>query len=415
MSSRAPFIGFALAISVLAQPGAAQDGPQGYGQDAVRLRAAALAYLDEAIEAAALQAGAATAAGDPAFRKLLGPDARWLQPKIKRFVGAPLAHFSLYGAHAVQVSDTQIARDAARVSVTVSYEQVPGFDWPAQVDFIWNDGAWRIREVGLVRRRALPPSASPDDVLVAYLAGMQAAVTRHATLPQRSWIEQTLQSHWAVGGGGFWRQRSDCPVAIRETCLGARIGGANLWAALALDRDKAVEITDFRFAPDGPVGEITITIPRRTMTETRLFEVRFAQDKRHGWQIASLTPKRDNAQPAAVALDLDDTDGLSLVTTLLDALTGPQAPEPAALMANLKIIEPFFTESRDGRKAAAQLVNLNLMLTAMGARLDSREIRRDGAARIRVTYEANGGRVPDLVFIIEATDSGPKISGVLRE
>ncbi len=392
------------AACVFALPAAADDS--------AALSASALAYLDETIATARAQAAAAP--GDPGFVAFIAGDDRWLNPRIPPGIGSLATHFGLYGAGAAVTTGTLMATDAARVSVTVSYDRVPGFAWPARVDFLLVDGAWKLREVALTQRRPQPVTASPDDVLVAYLEGLQAAVARHATLTDGSWSAQALAAHWR-SGGGYWRQMTDCPAEIRAECQAAPAGAAGLWATLALDRDKSVEITDFGYGDEDATGEITVTIPRRTMTETRIYDVTLARDKRHGWQIAGVELRHAPAPETTVALDIDASDGTALVVSLLDALTGPDAPNPAALLQNPGAIEPFFADSREGRKAMAQMATLNMGLVVLGARPGSHTVSLDPDGRVRASFEADRGTPPGLLFTIEAGDAGPTISEVARE
>lgn len=384
-------------------------------QDTAPLPQLAASYLSEVMDAARLQAAAESPAGAPEVPKLLAGDSRWVAPQAQPGIGPLIGHFAVHGAEAAQISDVQLAGEAARVTAKVSYAELPDVDWPVTLDFLWLGGEWKIREVAPTRRRALPIDAAPDDVLVAYLSELKTAVQRHAVLPRDSWLAQALQSRWVAGGGGYWRRAVDCPREQRADCMAAPLQGAGLWTALAREREVNVRITDFRLDPAQPSGALTVTTVRRTYTAVEIFDAALERDKRHGWQLTSLALRQDGTAPAAVSLEVETSSGLSLVASLLDAITGPGAPSQADLLADPGTFTRHFADSRDGRKAAAQTMNLPLLLSALGGDASRRTIAAEGSDRVRVHYADDRGNGRSLLFSLISTDDGPKIREVLIE
>ncbi|AHD03231.1 hypothetical protein METH_17185 [Leisingera methylohalidivorans DSM 14336] len=388
---------------------------QSAAQDSAALPELASAYLSEVIDAARAQASAAGTAGAPEIPELLAGDPRWVAPQAQPGIGPLIGHFAVHGTETAHISGVQLAGEAARVTAKVSYAELPDIDWPVTLDFLWLDGEWKIREVEPARRRALPADASPDEVLVAYLSDLKAAVERHSGLPPQSWLAQALQSRWIAGGGGYWRRAADCPRKRRADCMAAPLQGAGLWTALAQDRAVDARINDFRLHPQRPSGEVTVTTARRTYTAVDVFAATLERDKRHGWQITSLKRRQDTPAPAAINLEVETGSGLALVTSLLDALTGPGAPSQAELLADPGQVARYFADSREGRKAAARTMNLPLMLSAMGTDAASRTIAAEGPDRVRVDFATDRGGARSLLFSLVSTGDGPKIGEVLME
>ncbi|MFW8595708.1 hypothetical protein [Cribrihabitans neustonicus] len=388
---------------------------QAAAQDSAAVAELASAYLSEVIDAARAQAGAPSTVGAPQVTELLAGDPRWVAPQVQPGIGPLIGHLAVHGAEAAHISSVQLAGEAARVTAEVSYAELPDIEWPVTVDLLWLGGEWKVREVEPARRRALPADASPDDVLVAYLSDLKAAVERHSGLPPESWLAQALQSRWIAGGGGYWRRAGDCPRERRADCMAAPLQGAGLWTALARDRAVDARITDFRLHPSRPTGELTVTTARRTYTAVEVFAATLERDKRHGWQVTSLKRRQNALAPAAVSLKVETSSGLALVTSLLDALTGPGAPSQAQLLADPGAIARYFADSREGRKAAARTMNLPLMLSAAGVDAGGRTIAAEGLDRVRVYYAVDRGIARSLLFSLLPTDDGPKIREVLIE
>lgn len=376
------------------------------------LPAQAEAYLAEAITAAAAQAQLDQRQATPALTRLTGDDPRWMNPKIKPGQGPVITHMALFGATGAAAGPVQFAADAARVPVMLSLSAPLETDWPAEVDFIRTGGTWKLRALRLAKRRPTPVAADPETVLRDWLAGLQDAAARHNSLDRKSWLREALGQYWAVGGGGYWRRAGECPEGQKTACIGALAGAAPLWAAAILDREKTIAVERFNAQAEPPAGVIRVDIPRRTMVETRRYRVELDRDRRHGWQIASLAPAETRAEPAAAAITADRSDGEALVRSLTAALLGDGAPEMAALLANSEALDPYFAETREGRKAMGRLIAMKPMFEALGTRLDSPVITALGDNRYQLSFDGQKPPAPKPVFVVVQGEGGARIAGI---
>ncbi len=387
--------------------------PAVHAQDmSASLRQFAQNYLDEIIAAAKNQSTKGRDETDPAFIALFDQDRRWMNPVLKPGIGRVATHMAIYGATRALAGDVTLAEDAARVSSSLTYDLFPGINWPAEIDFIRVNGKWRIRAIRLVMRRPLPVTARPDAVVAAYFNDIQAAAARQARLGKDSWLGQTWGRRWSIGGGGYWRPASDCKKGAREGCLKALLGGTAVWSALMQKHEKTVKIGRFKATGDVAVAEIAVRIRRRSTVDERRFQIKLLRDRRHGWQVSSLEARKKAQAEGATELDIDASGGLTLVASLLKALTGPDAPNAAALMANPAVLKPYFENTRDGRKALARAMTLKSFLTVYGAK-DGSEIVEDlGGGRIQVTFSKARPTMPALLFTIAQGARGARIKGM---
>ncbi len=392
-----------LILALLAQT------PAAYAED---LAGQAQAYMSEAIAAAKAQAALGKREVAPEFSRLIDEDQRWMNEKIKPGQGVVLTHLALYGAIEGEVLEVQLAEDAARVRMRLRYSELPGSDWSTEVDFIRIRGEWKLRALALSQRRLTPVDAAPETVLLDWLTAQKERAVRSEQLDPASWLHETLGRHWAIGGGGYWRQVSDCREDARKDCLNALGSIATLWAAATLDREKTINVIEFRGHPDKPTGIIEVNIPRRTMVETRRFKVTLARDRRHGWQIASLAPITNDSAPETVEISADQSSGEALVRSLVVTLLGEGAPDATALLGNPDILEPYFTDTRDGRKAMAQMITMKSFFLAFKVDPTRPVIEDLGDGRLQLSFEGQKPSAPRPVFVITETADGARIAGI---
>ena len=376
------------------------------------LAGAAESYLAEAIEAAAAQAQLERRQAAPGMARLTAADPRWMKQKIKPGQGPVLTHLTLFGATGAAAGPVQWAGDAARVPVRLQLSAPAAMEWPAEVDFIRTGGTWKLRALRLTRRRTTPADAGPQTVLRAWLDGLQDAAARRNSLDRDSWLRETLERYWTIGGGGYWRQVSDCPEGAKTPCIDALTTAAPVWAAAILDREKSITVESFQTQGETPSGILRVEIPRRTMTETRRYLVALKQDRRHGWQIASITPAGKTAAPAAVEVSADQSGGEALVRSLVTAVLGDGAPDMAALLNNSRTLDPYFADTRAGRKAMARLITMKPLLEAFGTRLDHPVIKDLGNNRFQLSFEGQKKPAPQPVFVIVQDQGGARIARI---
>jgi hypothetical protein len=392
--------GFVLALVFLVSPAFGQNLPAQTDDflNAVKSAAEAQAALDEGQTS-------------PAFLALLKDKTTWMNPSNKPGLGEVFRLFSLFGATDFAMADPQWAADAARVAVRVKMRETAGFDWTLHVDFIRIDNQWLLRALDLEQRRPLAVSAQPEEVISRWLADLQQAAGRRNLEPDKSWLRQALDSHWSFGGG-YWQRADDCVKAARATCLTAKAAAAALWVKAILDREKSIVLESFTPSDETPQGVILVEIPRRTMVSRQQYKVTLARDRRFGWQIASLEPIGEATETPAVEIAANTDSGADLVRSLLDALMGDDAPSAAALLANPETVLPYFTDTREGRKARARLISLTTMAGSMGAKSHEARIENLGENRLQISFDDPRLAVFSPIIAIQNDAGGALIAGI---
>jgi len=338
----------------------------------------------------------------------------WSKPLLNnpKLGNAVLRYAIMYGDVTWQIKEIQIANDAARVHLVLTFNDYQQYSWPARIDFMSKDGEWFVRETRLLTLRPLDPQASPDLVLKTYLANMKkyAAVITSAKNKKTVRFAQ-LQREWGKGAG-YWGLTPECrPPPHEPGCSPFPFGNNNIFAKMLAWGDEG----DFRVSavkPDGPdfIAMLSAKKKRRTYTSTADWELRLHHHYRYGWQLTNselqgrTIPTPVNIEPFISGSEVE------FIKNILNVFFSSERQEISNMGTFFEQTKIYFVDTRFGRKALGRLMASRAMIVRTPA--EDWVITKSGPDKFKASRKDESLRPKSLIFQVVGEPGSYKISNL---
>jgi hypothetical protein len=310
----------------------------------------------------------------------------------------------LYGGGRLTLDAPVTAGQAVRIGGRLQMTELDDFDWPVRIDLIEVEGVWRLRAVRLTARRPFPHDAEPLALVDGYLAHIDTGLTRLEAVSEELPLHQALGQELS-NGAGFW---TDDTVT--------RGGAIGLYGHFSSVEPETV--TTELLSADGDTASVRLRTEktRRTSVQVSQWQLDLSRHATRGWEISGLARVDAEAQPDTSAAAGADTPpapsgNLDNPVALVEHVLALVASS-SDLMAFADAAAPYFADTREARRATAQLGGMRQL---SGDVTPSWTVNDAGAGRVRAELSEGGQTLrmmmPALMFET-TTQNGTRITNV---